>query len=62
MILGDCPHCGEHVMTPIGPAPCWSEETCDECGKTYWLKHSRLDPVAVTEKPEGLRRLTSDSE
>ena len=52
MIFGECPHCDGFVINPIGPAPCWSKNTCEHCGKEYWLKHSRLDPEAFTEKPE----------
>ena len=52
MIIGECPHCDAHVMTPMAERLCFSEETCDGCGKTYWLKHSRLDPIAYPDKPK----------
>ncbi len=52
MIMGECPHCGEFVSTPIGPAPCFSKEVCPSCNKEYWLKHSRLNPEATKEKPK----------
>ena len=52
MILGECPHCDSFVSTPMGPAPCYSEEVCSSCGKAYWLKHSRFDPIAYADKPD----------
>lgn len=52
MIFGECPHCDKPVSTPIGPAPCFSKERCHHCQKDYWLKHSRLNPEAYTEKPK----------
>jgi len=54
MIMGECPHCNSSTWTPIGPAPCYSEEKCESCGKTYWLLHSRIDPVAYAEKPKSV--------
>ena len=47
MIFGECPYCDEMISTPIADTcPAMSKETCDSCGKQYWLKHSRLNPVA----------------
>ncbi len=46
MIIGGCPYCENTNMTPIGPVGAWSKETCDNCKKEYWLKHSRLEPIA----------------
>jgi rRNA maturation protein Nop10 len=50
MIMGGCPYCDASVMTGVGNPPCWSKEVCPECGKTYWLKHSRFDPEAWTQE------------
>ena len=47
MIIGECPYCDGPIFTPIGPAPCYSKEVCPHCKKTYWLKHSRLEPIAI---------------
>ena len=54
MIIGSCPHCDAPTMTPIAPLPlpCFSKEVCEHCKKEYWLKHSRIDPIAYTEKPK----------
>ena len=52
MIMGECPHCGEYVSTPMGPAPCYSKEICPHCKKEYWLKHSRIQSIAYTDKPK----------
>jgi hypothetical protein len=47
MITGECPYCDAVVMTPIADqCPAFSKETCPECKKEYWLKHSRVDPKA----------------
>lgn len=50
MISGDCPYCdapthnwlAEDMRLP-GVELC----VCDECGKEYWLLHSRLYPEAA---------------
>jgi hypothetical protein len=61
VIIGSCPHCDAPTMTPIGPTPCYSKETCDSCNKEYWLKHSRLNPEAYTEKPKKVGKKLTDS-
>jgi hypothetical protein len=50
MIIGPCPYeCGESHMIPCAPkCPAFSKETCEGCGKQYWLKHSRIAPEAYT--------------
>lgn len=46
MIIGECPYCAEIETTAIAPqCPVFSKETCESCGKRYWLYHSRLDPM-----------------
>lgn len=54
MIIGSCPHCDAGVMTPLAnvPLPVFSKEICENCKKEYWLKHSRYDAKAYTEKPK----------
>ena len=52
MIFGNCPYdgctyanntaCAEKFQT-------MSKEVCGGCGKTYWLQHSRIIPIAYTE-------------
>lgn len=46
-------------MTLIAPVklPCFSKEICESCGKEYWLKHSRVNPEAYTEKPSEVGKL-----
>jgi len=47
--MGPCPYCDHENWTPAAPAEMagqCSRETCGGCGKRYWLKHSRIDPVA----------------
>lgn len=53
MIIGPCPYsdCDELHMVPIGPRPpMMSRERCEGCGRTYWLRHSRIEPDALTEE------------
>jgi len=54
MIFGECPYedCdGSHAIPLASDAelPAFSKETCETCGRIFWLKHSRIDPVAYTE-------------
>lgn len=47
MIVGECPYCDGTNMTPIADrCPAFSKEKCQHCHKEYWLKHSRIDPIA----------------
>lgn len=46
MIIGECPYCDQVVTKSLGEAGAFSKETCQHCMKTYWLKHSRVDPKA----------------
>jgi hypothetical protein len=47
VIIGECPYCKHCNMTPCADqCPTYSKEKCYVCGKEYWLRHSRLDPVA----------------
>lgn len=51
MIIGECPYdgCSGFHMVPIAPnPPQFSKETCEECHREYWLRHSRIDPAAYT--------------
>lgn len=51
MIIGDCPYeeCGVPHMVPIAPkCPAFSKETCEGCGREYWILHSRILPEALT--------------
>lgn len=51
MIFGHCPYCGSLVSTACAPkTPAFSKEKCGECHKKYWLKHSRIDPEAMTQE------------
>ncbi len=54
MIMGECPHCDAPQWNPIAdvPLPVYEKIECPDCGETYWLKHSRIDPVSYPEKPE----------
>jgi len=73
MIFGDCPYddCNAPVSTACADkCPAFSKETCETCGREYWLKHSRIDPVAYTLKDfaeeyeidEENRKITKKSE
>lgn len=48
MIAGGCPYCNEFIHNSIGDAPCFSFPLCESCGKKYALKHSRINPIAMT--------------
>jgi hypothetical protein len=51
MITGPCPYdgCTGVHMIPIAPkCPAFSKEICDECGREYWLYHSRVLPEVFT--------------
>ncbi len=53
MIIGDCPYdgCDDCHMVPCADeCPAFSRETCDTCGRIYWLRHSRMLPEAFTEE------------
>lgn len=50
MIFGKCPYCDGNISNPIGDPPCWSFPSCEHCGKTYALFHSRIHPVAMTKE------------
>ena len=53
MIMGDCPYAdcdGVHMISCAEKCPAFSHETCDDCGRTYWILHSRLLPEAFTEE------------
>lgn len=57
MIFGSCPHCDAATINYLAPdhlLPCFSKEKCEGCEKEYWLKHSRIDPVAYAEKPDNV--------
>jgi hypothetical protein len=45
VIIGECPYCREIETAACAPqCPAFSRETCESCGKQYWLYHSRLTP------------------
>lgn len=49
MIFGECPYCDAPVTNWLAEGvelPVVTRETCETCAKTYWLRHSRLDPDA----------------
>lgn len=51
MIFGDCPYedCdGTHAIAGTEHTPAFSKETCDKCGRMYWMYHSRFEPQAYT--------------
>lgn len=51
MIIGPCPYenCTGSHMVPIAPkCPVFSKEICEECGREYWLYHSRFIPESLT--------------
>lgn len=51
MIIGECPYedCHNVHMIPIADrCPAFSKETCDDCGREYWVIHSRINPEALT--------------
>ncbi len=51
MIIGECPYC-ENVIVNAMPdrSPAYCRPTCETCGKTYWLRCSRISSVAYTEE------------
>lgn len=53
MIFGDCPYCGAPMMNDLAEGeklPVWERiAEADCCGEVVWLKHSRVDPVAMTD-------------
>ena len=53
MNMGDCPYdgCSEGLHEPLpDKTPAFSNFDCEGCGQKIWYKHSRIDPVAYTEK------------
>lgn len=56
MIFGDCPYtdCDDCHMIECADVVGWSRETCDGCGREWWLHHSRVNPEALT--PEEFAR------
>ncbi len=51
MIMHSCIKCDNSVMIPIaeGQLPVMQKFTCEECGTTQYIKHSRLDPETYSE-------------
>jgi hypothetical protein len=53
MQMGECPYddCNDFQMRilPDVPLPMMSKEKCPGCGRTIWIKYSRVDPLAFTE-------------
>lgn len=50
VIFGECPYCDSAVANHLAEGvalPVVSRETCEDCGRDYWLRHSRLDPEAL---------------
>ena len=51
MIVGSCPYdCGGHLWLSIAEAPAIQRHDCDECGRTIWTYHSRLNPWSMTDE------------
>lgn len=50
MIFGGCPYCDAAQCNPYAGHPALQKIVCEDCGKTYWLKHSNWDPEAFTEE------------
>jgi len=49
MIFRECPNCNELIINHMPErTPAFTENTCEHCKKPYWMKYSRLDPVAYT--------------
>lgn len=52
MIFGDCPYddCNEPMCNSMGDRYGFEKLNCEKCGRVIWLLHSRVDPVAYTDK------------
>jgi len=51
MIFGPCPYCDEIVANAIpDETPVFGKTTCENCGKEYWLRYSRISPEAYTKE------------
>lgn len=51
MILGECPYedCdGHHMLGVPEVTPKFGKETCEKCGREYWMYYSRFEPEAYT--------------
>ncbi len=51
MIFGDCPYegcSGTHALGVPDRTPAFAKNTCEDCGREYWLYYSRLNPEAYT--------------
>lgn len=50
MIIGSCPYrdCEFIHLIPFSGPDRFTQEECEECGRPFWLRHSRLDPQAYT--------------
>jgi hypothetical protein len=51
LIIGECPYedcCHVHGVSIADHCPAVSRETCEGCGREYWLYHSRINARAYT--------------
>lgn len=51
MIIGDCPYdgcTGSHMISIAPECPSFSKHKCEECGREFWLLHSRIAPYSYT--------------
>jgi len=52
MIIGECPYedCNGSLWIPIAEkCPAFQKHECEDCHRTIWTYHSRLDPKSYTE-------------
>ena len=51
MIVGECPYeCGGGHCVPLSQPISFTKHECETCGKTFWIKHSRIEPEAYTDE------------
>lgn len=49
MIVGGCPYCDASQHNSYQGPGVFQRIECEECHKSYWLRHSNFDPEAYTE-------------
>lgn len=49
MIFGNCPYCDHNFNVSLVDGLRMQKQECEQCKKTFWTLHSRLDPKSWTD-------------